>query len=35
LLIETGAERRYSDIRFADGDALVFGPETRGLPGSC
>jgi tRNA (cytidine/uridine-2'-O-)-methyltransferase len=33
LLIETGAERRYSDLRYAAGDALLFGPETRGLPG--
>jgi len=24
----------YSDIRFASGDALLFGPETRGLPQS-
>jgi len=23
----------YSDYRFATGDALLFGPETRGLPG--
>jgi tRNA (cytidine/uridine-2'-O-)-methyltransferase len=34
LLIETGGARRYSDLRFAAGDALVFGPETRGLPGA-
>jgi tRNA (cytidine/uridine-2'-O-)-methyltransferase len=24
---------RYDEVRYADGDALVFGPETRGLPG--
>jgi len=23
---------RHDEVRFADGDALVFGPETRGLP---
>ena len=28
----TKAERRYSDAHFADGDFLVFGKETRGLP---
>ena len=28
----TKAERSYIDARFAVGDALVFGPETRGLP---
>ena len=26
------AERRYTDTRFADGDALLFGRETSGLP---
>lgn len=26
------ATRRYDRVRYADGDALVFGPETRGLP---
>jgi tRNA (cytidine/uridine-2'-O-)-methyltransferase len=30
--IETGAHRPYSDARFAPGDALLFGSETRGLP---
>jgi len=30
FLIETGAPRRYSDARFARGDALFFGSETRG-----
>jgi tRNA (cytidine/uridine-2'-O-)-methyltransferase len=28
----TRGTRRYSDARFDAGDALVFGPETRGLP---
>lgn len=27
------ASRRYTDARFADGDALLFGRETSGLPG--
>ncbi|KPV41390.1 rRNA methylase [Thiohalorhabdus denitrificans] len=26
------AERRYTEAGFAEGDALLFGPETRGLP---
>lgn len=26
------AERAYSDVAFARGDGLLFGPETRGLP---
>jgi tRNA (cytidine/uridine-2'-O-)-methyltransferase len=30
--VETGAPRRYSDVAYAPGDALMFGPETRGLP---
>jgi tRNA (cytidine/uridine-2'-O-)-methyltransferase len=30
--IETGGPRRYSEVRFAAGDVLLFGPETRGLP---
>ncbi len=30
--IETGAGCRYSEAQFARGDALLFGPETRGLP---
>jgi tRNA (cytidine/uridine-2'-O-)-methyltransferase len=30
--VETGAPRRYSDVRYRDGDAFIFGPETRGLP---
>ena len=28
----TRAQRVYSDVRFAPGDALLFGPESRGLP---
>lgn len=31
FVLETGAGGRYSDARFAAGDALLFGPETRGL----
>ncbi len=30
--IETGGARPYSEAAFAAGDALLFGPETRGLP---
>jgi tRNA (cytidine/uridine-2'-O-)-methyltransferase len=30
--IETGADRRYSDVAFRAGDAFLFGSETRGLP---
>jgi tRNA (cytidine/uridine-2'-O-)-methyltransferase len=30
--IETGAHRPYSEAAFTPGDALIFGPETRGLP---
>jgi tRNA (cytidine/uridine-2'-O-)-methyltransferase len=30
--VETGGARRYSDVRFEAGDALLFGSETRGLP---
>ena len=30
--IETGAATRYSEARFARGDALLFGSETHGLP---
>ncbi len=30
--LTTKASSRYSDARFAAGDALLFGPETRGLP---
>jgi tRNA (cytidine/uridine-2'-O-)-methyltransferase len=32
LAVETGAAQRYSDVRFREHDALLFGPETRGLP---
>jgi len=28
----TKARHRYSDVRFGEGDALLFGPESRGLP---
>jgi tRNA (cytidine/uridine-2'-O-)-methyltransferase len=31
FVIETTGERIYSDERFAAGDALIFGPEHRGL----
>lgn len=31
-LIEDGGSRRYTDVAFADGDYLVFGRETAGLP---
>src|ERR1700721_3714699 len=30
--VETGGERRYSDVEDRAGDAFLFGPETRGLP---
>jgi tRNA (cytidine/uridine-2'-O-)-methyltransferase len=30
--VETGGERRYSDVQYRVGDAFLFGPETRGLP---
>ena len=30
--VETGGRRCYSDVEYRAGDALVFGPETRGLP---
>jgi tRNA (cytidine/uridine-2'-O-)-methyltransferase len=29
--VETGGARRYSEVAFRRGDALLFGPETRGL----
>ena len=32
LAVETGARRCYADFEYRAGDALVFGPETRGLP---
>jgi tRNA (cytidine/uridine-2'-O-)-methyltransferase len=28
----THAERRYTEVEYCQGDALLFGPETRGLP---
>ena len=31
-LFSAGAEQAHFDIRYEAGDALVFGPETRGLP---
>jgi tRNA (cytidine/uridine-2'-O-)-methyltransferase len=30
--IETAGKRLYSDVRYRDGDALLFGPESGGLP---
>ena len=30
--VETGGSRPYSEAAFGAGDALLFGPETRGLP---
>lgn len=30
--MSTRASVRYDTVRFADGDAFLFGPETRGLP---
>jgi tRNA (cytidine/uridine-2'-O-)-methyltransferase len=30
--LSTAARQRYADVRFAAGDAFVFGPEARGLP---
>jgi len=30
--VETGAVRCYSDVAYRGGDALLFGPESRGLP---
>jgi tRNA (cytidine(34)-2'-O)-methyltransferase len=32
--LTTKAQTRYDKVSFADGDGLVFGPETRGLPAS-
>jgi tRNA (cytidine/uridine-2'-O-)-methyltransferase len=32
--VETGGEQRYSDLEYRAGDAFLFGPETRGLPGA-
>ena len=30
--LTTKSKHKYTDIKFKDGDFLVFGPETRGLP---
>jgi len=30
--LTTKSKKKYTDIEFQDGDFLVFGPETRGLP---
>ena len=30
--LTTKTKRLYTDVKFHDGDFLVFGPETRGLP---
>jgi tRNA (cytidine/uridine-2'-O-)-methyltransferase len=32
--VSTRGTTRYDSVQFADGDAFVFGPETRGLPQS-
>ena len=32
LAFSTRAQRLYTDMVYQDGDALLFGPETRGLP---
>lgn len=34
LACSTRGGRTYSEVRYREGDALVFGPETRGLPQS-
>ncbi len=34
IFLTTKASRAYTDFQFRDGDCLVFGPETRGLPKS-
>jgi tRNA (cytidine/uridine-2'-O-)-methyltransferase len=33
LAFSTRATRRYTDMNYREDDALLFGPETRGLPG--
>ncbi len=30
--LTTKTKRKYTDVQFNDGDFIVFGPETRGLP---
>ena len=32
LAFTTRGTRNFSDVRYSNGDALLFGPETRGLP---
>ena len=32
LAFTTRGTRHYGDVRYSNGDALLFGPETRGLP---
>jgi tRNA (cytidine/uridine-2'-O-)-methyltransferase len=32
LAFSTRGQRRYTEVRYENGDALLFGPETRGLP---
>jgi tRNA (cytidine/uridine-2'-O-)-methyltransferase len=32
MAVETGGQRCYADVSYRAGDALIFGPETRGLP---
>lgn len=32
VYLTTKSDRPYTDWQFSDGDCLVFGPETRGLP---
>lgn len=32
VAFSTRSEQRYSDIEYREGDVLLFGPETRGLP---
>ncbi|HEV7612082.1 MAG TPA: tRNA (cytidine(34)-2'-O)-methyltransferase [Steroidobacteraceae bacterium] len=34
LAVETGGRHRYGDFEYRAGDAFLFGPETRGLPGT-
>jgi tRNA (cytidine/uridine-2'-O-)-methyltransferase len=34
FFVETGGRHCYSSLEYRRGDAFVFGPETRGLPGS-
>ena len=35
VAVETAGARCYADFRFRADDALLFGPETRGLPRKC